>query len=223
MFDSIISTTGTVTTSQLLMCLGASIVLGLLIAVMYMMTTDYSKNFVITLTVLPVMVQAVIILVNGNLGTSVAILGAFGLVRFRSVPGTSKEIAAVFLAMAAGLAAGVGLLVYAVVFTVVVCLLMVVLTKTSFGEKKATEKSLKITIPETLDYTEIFDDIFAEYTKKATLERVKTTNMGSLFELMYLVSLKDEKQEKQLIDAIRCRNGNLTVQTGRPTIVRDEL
>ena len=214
---------GSVTTLELLTCMGASILLGFIIAATYMMTTEYSKNFVITLTILPVVVQAVIILVNGNLGTSVAILGAFSLVRFRSVPGTSKEISAVFLAMAAGLAAGVGLLFYAAVFTVVVCVLMIVLTKTSFGEKKVTERSLKVTIPESLDYTEIFDDIFEEYTKKVTLQRVKTTNMGSLFELMYLVTLKDIKSEKAMIDAIRCRNGNLTVVAGRPTITRDEL
>ncbi len=223
MFDSIITTMGSVTTLELLTCMGASILLGFIIAATYMMTTEYSKNFVITLTILPVVVQAVIILVNGNLGTSVAILGAFSLVRFRSVPGTSKEISAVFLAMAAGLAAGVGLLFYAAVFTVVVCVLMIVLTKTSFGEKKVTERSLKVTIPESLDYTEIFDDIFEEYTKKVTLQRVKTTNMGSLFELMYLVTLKDIKSEKAMIDAIRCRNGNLTVVAGRPTITRDEL
>lgn len=223
MFDSVITTMGSVTTAELMICMGVAILLGFLIAGTYMVTSDYSKNFVITLTVLPVVVQAVILLVNGNLGTSVAILGAFSLVRFRSVPGTSKEISTVFLAMAAGLAAGVGLVAYAAVFTVIVCTLMVVLTKTSFGEKKATERALKVTIPENLDYNEIFEDIFAKYTKKASLERVKTTNMGSLFELMYLVTLKNVAEEKKMIDEIRCRNGNLTVQTGRPNITREEL
>lgn len=223
MFDSVITTMGSVTTAELMICMGVAILLGFLIAGTYMVTSDYSKNFVITLTVLPVVVQAVILLVNGNLGTSVAILGAFSLVRFRSVPGTSKEISTVFLAMAAGLAAGVGLVAYAAVFTVIVCTLMVVLTKTSFGEKKATERALKVTIPENLDYNEIFEDIFVKYTKKSSLERVKTTNMGSLFELMYLVTLKNVAEEKKMIDEIRCRNGNLTVQIGRPNITREEL
>ncbi|MDO5292398.1 MAG: DUF4956 domain-containing protein [bacterium] len=223
MFNSILNTTGSVSATDLFICLGVAILLGFIISTTYMLTTDYSKNFVFTLTVLPVMVQAVIILVNGNLGTSVAILGAFGLVRFRSVPGTSKEISAVFLAMAAGLAAGVGLLLYAVVFTAIVCLLMVILTKASFGERKNTEKALKIVIPENLDYTNIFDDLFETYTKKVSLDRVKTTNMGSLYELTYTISLKDSAKEKELIDAIRCRNGNLTVLSGRPMVNREEL
>ncbi|MDO5520274.1 MAG: DUF4956 domain-containing protein [bacterium] len=223
MFKSILSTTGSLTGSELFICLGVAILLGFIISTTYMLTTDYSKNFVITLTILPAMVQAVIILVNGNLGTSVAILGAFGLVRFRSVPGTSKEISAVFLAMAAGLSAGVGLLAYAGVFTIVVCALMIILTKVSFGEKKNTEKALKIVIPENLDYTNIFDDLFETYTKKVSLDRVKTTNMGSLYELTYTISLKDSSKEKELIDAIRCRNGNLTVLSGRPMVNREEL
>lgn len=224
MFNSVLSTTsGVAGTINVLVCLGVAIILGLLISFVYMKTSSYSKNFAITLAVLPAMVQVVILMVNGNLGASVAVLGAFGLIRFRSVPGTSKEISTVFLAMAVGLATGTGYVIYAVVVTVVICALFVILTASSFGEKKATEKQLRVTIPENLDYTGIFDDLFATYTDYAKIDKVKTTNMGSMYELSYDIRLKDIAMEKKLIDEIRCRNGNLTVVCGRPVVNREEL
>lgn len=225
MFKSILTTAadGSNEPVGLLLCFLTALILGLVISYVYMMTTTASKNFVITLMLLPAMVQAVIILVNGNLGTSVAVLGAFSLIRFRSVPGSSKEISTIFLAMAIGLATGMGCVAYAVLVTIVICGVIIVLSKTSFGETKSTEKELKVVIPENLDYNEIFDDLFEQFTKKVSLDRVKTTNMGSMYELCYRIVLKDEKQEKELIDQVRCRNGNLTIVCGRPTVNRDEL
>ena len=224
MFSSILSTTGgSLTVGAAVICTLASIILGLGISIMYMKQGKCSKNFAISLVVLPVLIQVVIMMVNGNLGTSVAVLGAFSLVRFRSVPGSSKEICAVFFAMAIGLATGMGFIAFAVMITFVVGILFIVLTKTSFGEPKAGVKELKVTIPETLDYTEIFDDLFGRYTNGASLERVKTTNLGSMFELQYSIILKDEKKEKELIDEMRCRNGNLTIMCSRPQMEKEQL
>lgn len=162
-------------------------------------------------------------LVNGNLGTSVAVLGTFSLVRFRSVPGSSKEIAIIFFAMAVGLATGTGFLTFAAMITVMIGLVFFVLGKFSFGESKENEKDLRITIAEHIDYTEIFEDIFKEYTSKYKLQRVKTTNLGSMYELEYHITLKDVKKEKEMIDSIRCRNGNLTVICGRRSTVQEVL
>lgn len=224
MFTSILATTGgSLTIMAAVICTVASIILGLGVAYVYMAQGRCSKNFAITLATLPVLVQVVIMMVNGNLGTSVAILGAFGLVRFRSVPGTSKEICSVFFAMAVGLATGMGYITFAIMIVVVVSLLFLVLTKTSFGEAKGNVRQLKITIPESLDYTEVFDDLFERYTNTATLERVKTTNMGSMFELQYDIILKEDKQEKAFIDDLRCRNGNLTIMCSRVKVDHETL
>lgn len=208
------STATTLTAGDALICTAVAIVLGVIIAAIYMASGTYTKSFVITLAVLPALVQAVIMMVNGNLGTGIAVLGAFSLVRFRSVPGTSKEIVSIFFSMAVGLAAGMGQLVYAVLFTVVVGAIFFLLCKSNFGKEKTDEKELKITIPENLNYANVFDDIFEEYTKNVKLVRVKTTNLGSMFELSYRITMKKEADEKQMIDALRCRNGNLTIVCG---------
>lgn len=224
MFKSVLDTTaGTTGTMNILLCLGVALILGIVISCAYMLTTSYTKNFVITLAVLPAMVQVVILMVNGNLGASVAVLGAFGLIRFRSVPGTSKDISTVFLAMAVGLATGTGYLVYGIVVTLLICLVTVALSYSKFGERKESEKLLKVTIPENLDYSGIFDDLFKEYARKVSLEKVRTTNMGSMYELSYYIVLKDIELEKKLIDAIRCRNGNLAISCGRFVPNREEL
>lgn len=225
MFTTIIdtATTGQMTISAALICTFVSLILGLVIAVVYMAHSTYSKNFVITLALLPAMVQIVIMLVNGNLGTSVAVLGAFSLIRFRSVPGSSREISSIFFSMAVGLATGTGYVVFAAVITIVISLVMLILCRSPFGERKPLDKELRVTIPENLDYSEIFDDIFSTYTKKVSLERVKTTNLGSMYELSYHIVLKRDEDEKALIDAIRCRNGNLTVICGRPQTVSEAL
>ena len=219
MFTSILNqTTGEMTITNTLLCMAVAVVLGFLIAFTYkLQSAKYSKNFIITLVLLPILVQVVIMMVNGNLGTSVAILGAFSLVRFRSAPGSSKEICAVFFAMAVGLATGMGYLIYAIVFTVIVAAIFTVLNLSNFGGSRTGSKVLRITIPESLDYTEVFDDIFDAFTSQASLEKVKTTNMGSMYELSYHISLKDDKEEKKMIDEIRCRNGNLIVICGRKT------
>lgn len=224
MFTSILnSAAADMTVGNALLCTVVSLILGLFIAIIYMSQGSYSKSFVMTLVILPALVQIVIMLVNGNLGTSVAVLGTFSLVRFRSVPGSSKEIAVIFFAMAVGLATGTGFLTFAAMITVIIGLVFLVLGKASFGESKENEKDLRITIAEHIDYTEIFEDIFKEYTSKCKLQRVKTTNLGSMYELEYHITLKDVKKEKEMIDSIRCRNGNLTVICGRRSTVQEVL
>ncbi len=214
MLDTIIYDTG-VTPSAFVLCLGVSMVLGAVIAVFHSYKNRCSKNFIMTLVLLPAIVQSVIMLVNGNVGTGVAVMGAFSLVRFRSLPGNSREIASIFLAMAVGLATGMGHLMMAVVFTVIVCAVSLVIVASPFGHGKELERELKVTIPENLDYSDIFDDIFGTYSNGAQLVRVKTVNMGSLYELVYHLTLKDKKNEKQMIDDIRTRNGNLEISCGR--------
>ena len=224
MFTSILSSVeGNLTMQNGLLCTVVSVVLGVLIAVIYMQQGNYSKNFVVTLAMMPVLVQVVIMMVNGNVGTSVAVLGTFGLVRFRSVPGTSREIANIFFAMAVGLATGMGYLTFSVAMVVVIGGMFLLLGKTSFGERIYNEKDLRITIAEDLDYTDIFEDIFAEYTSKSSLEQVKTTNLGSMYELKYHITLKDAKKEKEMIDQLRCRNGNLTIICGKRSTLQEEL
>ncbi len=199
--------------SDFLLCLGFSLILGLVMALAYMHRSRYSKSFVVTLALLPAVVCVVIMMVNGNVGTGVAVAGAFSLVRFRSVPGSAKEICALFLAMATGLIAGMGYLAFAAVFTLVMCLVLFLYGRLDLGAQKnaALYKTFSITIPEDLDYSHVFEDIFATYTTEATLMRVKTTNMGSMFRLTYNVILKDSDKEKEMIDKLRCRNGNLEI------------
>ena len=206
-----------------LVCLGAALVLGVVIALIYMRNNTYSKSFVVTLALLPAIVQTVILLVNGNLGVGVAVMGTFSLVRFRSIPGSASEILEVFFAMSVGLATGMGFVMYAVVFTVIVGVVMFLYNHTGFGEGNGLRRTLKVVIPEDLDYAGIFDDLFAEYTKKATLERVHSTNLGSLFELRYTITLKDAAKEKEFIDRIRERNGNLNITCGRMAAGKEEL
>lgn len=217
MFTSLLdSTAGTLTVSAALICLGAALLFGLVIAGVYMFSTkQYTKNFIVTLALLPVLVEVVILMTGGSLGTAVAVLGTFSLIRFRSAPGTSIEITGIFFAMAVGLACGMGQVAFAALVTVIVACLFVLLNRTRFGERRSDQKTLKITIPEDLDYTGVFDDIFERYTLSHKLEKVKTVNLGSLFELDYTIMLRDESQEKIMLDEIRIRNGNLTIVCAR--------
>lgn len=220
MFESIFSSVNTSVSSGLsiktaLIALFASIVFGITIAYVYMKSGKYNKNFVITLSLLPLLVQVVIMMVNGNLGTSVAVLGAFSLVRFRSTPGNSRDIISIFFAMAVGLATGMGHILFAFVVTLIVGTLMLVLNKLKIFELDKNEKKLKILIPENLDYTEIFDDIFEKYLEKVHIEKVKTTNMGSMYEIVYSVVLKDNNLQKEFLDNLRIRNGNLNISLSR--------
>ena len=222
-FDSDITVVIRVT--DFLLCLGCSLLLGLAMAFAYMFRTRYTKSFVVTLALLPAVVCVVILLVNGNVGTGVAVAGAFSLVRFRSVPGTAKEITTLFLAMGAGLIAGMGYLGYAVLFTVVMCAVFLLYNALDFGARRnaASYKTLAITIPEDLDYTGVFDDIFAEYTAAHDLVSVKTANMGSMFRLTYQVTLRDAEKEKEMVDKLRCRNGNLEISVSRQENTVSEL
>ncbi|MBQ8730229.1 MAG: DUF4956 domain-containing protein, partial [Lachnospiraceae bacterium] len=187
--------------------------------------SNYSKSFVVTLLILPAIVASVIIMVNGNIGAGVAVAGAFSLVRFRSAPGSAKEISAIFLAMAAGLVMGMGYIGFGFLLTVIISLVLFVCNLIGFGEMKKDDKSklLKITIPEDLDYTEVFDDLFATFTQSANLVQVKTVSMGSLFKLSYEIVLKDESKEKEFIDALRCRNGNLEILSTRLEVRNNDL
>ena len=206
-----------------LICMAVALVLGIVIACIYMYRNSYTKSFVVTLALLPAMVQTVIMLVKGNLGVGVAVMGTFSLIRFRSVPGSASEIAAIFFAMAVGLATGMGLIFYAIVFTVVIGVVMLVYSNTSFGEGSSNRRLLKIIIPEDLDYADVFTDIFAKYTRTHRLERIQTTNLGSLFELRYTVTLRDVKLEKEMLDQIRQRNGNLNITCSRSASNKEEL
>lgn len=197
-------------------CIGVALLLGLVISFVHMKTSAYSKNFAITLAVIPALIGTVIMMVNGNLGTSIAILGSFSLIRFRSIPGNSKEIMNVFFAMAVGLACGTGYVAFAALITAVISLFTVLLSVSNFGEDKSGVKVLKVVVPEDMDYTSIFDDIFKVYTKEANLFASKTINMGSMYELTYNVKLKDAKEEKAFLDEIRVRNGNLKVSLSHP-------
>ena len=206
-----------------LICTGSALLLGIIIALFYMFKHDYNKQFVITLVMLPAIVGAVIAIVNGNIGTGIAVMGAFSLVRFRSIPGAAKDICFIFFSMAVGLATGMGHIAFATVFTVVIGLMSLVLFNSRFGEHGCLKKQLTITIPENLDYVGLFDDLFAEYTLSNKLKNVKSSNMGSLFKLQYEIMLKDETKEKQFIDKLRCRNGNLDISCGHMSNRSDVL
>ena len=211
--------------ADFLLCVGVALVAGLLLAGSYMYRSRYTKSFVMTLALLPAVVCVVIMMVNGNVGTGVAVAGAFSLVRFRSVPGTAKEISMLFVAMGAGLIAGMGYLGYCVLFVLVLCLFCLLYSHLDLGAKKnaALYKTLTVTIPEDLNYTDVFEDILKEYTAKYELVRVRTANLGSLYRLTYDVTLKDSAREKELIDALRCRNGNLEISVSRQENTVTEL
>lgn len=168
----------------------------------------------LTLSIMPAAIALVIMLVNGNIGAGVAVAGAFTLVRFRSMPGTAREISAIFVDMAVGLACGMGYVVLAVLFFLIMAAMVLLLTVTRFGDHSGA-RQLKITIPENLDYSELFDDLLDQYATTWDLIRVRTTNMGTLYELQYEIVMKDGDQSKAFIDEIRCRNGNLNISLGR--------
>lgn len=217
--------TSVIAVSDFLLCVGCALLVGVLIALSFMYHSKYSKGFVTTLALMPAIVCVVIMMVNGNVGTGVAVAGAFSLVRFRSAPGTAKEIGAIFLAMGSGLIVGMGYLGYAFLFTIVLGLFSVLYSSFDFGARKnaARYKTLHITIPEDLDYSDVFDGILKKYTTTYELVQVKTTNMGSLFRLTYDLTLRSEKKEKELIDKLRCRNGNLEISISKQETVQGEL
>ena len=206
MLESIIKTDLTV--GVFLICTAVSVALGIAAALVGMYRSGCTQSFAIALAVLPAVVQTVIMLVNGNIGAGVAVAGAFS---FRSAQGNAREIASIFLAMAIGLAAGMGYVVLAAILFVTVAAVILILTALNFGAGNSFVRILRITIPENLDYDGLFDDLFRTYLKDFSLEKVKTTNMGTLYELQYRVTLRDERVPKEFIDALRCRNGNLNI------------
>lgn len=223
LFDTDMTTV--IAVPQFLLCVVSALAAGLLLAACYMYRTRYTRSFVATMALLPAAVCVVIMMVNGNVGAGVAVAGAFSLVRFRSVPGSAREIGAIFLAMGTGLIIGMGYLAYAFLFAIVLGAAMMVYSRVDFGAGKraALYKTLHITIPEDLDYTGVFEELLEEYTSACELTQVKTTNMGSLFRLTYNLTLRDAGREKELIDKLRCRNGNLEITVSRQESAVGEL
>ena len=213
---------GTFEIWSVLLAFAVSLVLGLIIAMLYRKCA-FCQGFPVILAIMPMLVTSVIMIVNGNLGASVAVLGAFGLVRFRSAPGTAREIGFLFFAMAVGLSVGMGFLTFSVLITIIAGSAFLLLEKADFGNINSKDRLLKITIPEDLDYDGIFDDLFQKYTIHSNLDRVKTTNMGTMYELSYFIEMRNMSQQKEFIDELRCRNGNLTIMMGLVKKEKNEL
>ena len=213
----------TITLEFYLLCLAPSLGMGLVTALVFMYRNKTSQSMVTTLVLLPAAVHTVILLVNGNLGIGMQVAGAFSLVRFRSVPGSAREISALFVAMTIGLATGTGYLIAAVIFTLLMGLSSLLLTRLRFGEPKEGIKELRITVPETLDYETLFDDLMAQFTIDNELFRVRTSNMGSLYELTYRITLRNRVSTREFLDDLRTRNGNLTISLSRGFTPKEEL
>ena len=205
----------------ILICSGTAVLLGLAVALTHMKTTQTTKGFLVTLTVLPLLVMAVMIMINGNLGTSIAILGAFSLIRFRSIEGRAKELLSIFFTMMIGLALGMGHILFAVIISSIAIVAILFLSYTTILEPNSNERVLKIVIPEDLDYEEVFTEIFKKYTRKSKLVRMKTMNMGSLYKLTYDVRMKPGVKEKEFLDEIRIKNCNLKVLLSEPCYEED--
>ena len=199
-----------------LICAAVAVGLGIVIAITHMKTSQTTKGFLVTLATLPLLVMAVMIMINGNLGTSIAILGAFSLIRFRSIQGKAKDLLSVFFAMMVGLACGMGHILFATVITVISVVIIVFFSNTNFLEPNKKQRVLKIVVPEDLDYEEVFNEIFAKYTSKAELIQMKTMNMGSLYKLTYNITMKTNAREKDFLDEIRVKNCNLKVLLSHP-------
>lgn len=217
MFNTIFDNTAVgMDIKTILICAGVSLALGLAIAITHMKTSQTTKGFLITLTVLPLLVMAVMIMINGSLGTSIAILGAFSLIRFRSIRGRAKDLLSIFFAMMVGLALGMGHALFAAVITAVGIVAIVFFSYTNILEPNRRERVLKVVIPEDLDYEDVFADTFKKYTTKTNLVKMKTMNMGSLYKLTYDIKLKHGVKEKEFLDEIRVKNCNLKVLLSEP-------
>ncbi len=227
MFDSIFqkSTGNVITTGDIFLALGVALLAGIIFATMCFYKTRSTKSFLMATALLPAVVALVIVLVNGNIGAGVAIAGAFSLVRFRSAPGTAKEICIIFISMAAGLAFGMGYLAYGAVFMIAAGAVLMLCETFKIWERKPVlkEKNVRITIPENLDYTSVFNDVFDKYTEKYDLVKIKTSDMGSMFRVDYHIVMKDITKEKEMVDELRIRNGNLEVIVQRTDYTGSEL
>ncbi len=213
MLNSILS--AQMTLPAFLICELTAMVLGFGTALIFLVRDRHTGAFSQSLALLPGVVTLVIMLVNGNIGAGLAVAGTFALVRFRSAPGSAKEITGLFTAVAIGLACGMGYVGVAVIFFVLMAVYVLALGFFRFGEAGVRHRHLKITVPENVDYDSLFDDLFEEYTSMHELTKVRTTNMGTLYELHYQIELKDPRQIRELVDAIRCRNGNLNIVCSR--------
>jgi heme/copper-type cytochrome/quinol oxidase subunit 4 len=220
-FSSIVSAGEGLTLQSYLVALGASLLCGLIVLFATAFKSRVTKSFAVTVLLLPAIVQAVIMMVNGNVGTGIAVAGAFSLVRFRSVPGKAREIASIFLAMTAGLASAAGYVALAVLFTAVISVIMLVFSLIPI--KREREYELDVTVPESLNFSGVFDGIFKEYARSARLVKTKTSNMGSLYKLTYIIDLKDPARSKEMIDAIRERNGNLEITVSKQETTEAQL
>ena len=214
---------GELTAASFLICTAVSLVLGIGIALLTMYKSKYSQSYVLTLAMLPAMVQVIIMMVNGNLGAGIAVAGSFALIRFRSVKGSAKELTCIFLAMSIGIVCGTGYVAIATLFTLILLAVSFILTSLGFGKEGNNEKYLKITVPESLNYAEAFEEVLNKYTSRHELISIKTLNLGSLFRVEYDVNLKDLKDTKKMIDELRTRNGNLEIMCGSKAGEKEEL
>lgn len=221
LFGSIFN--GTLTLGLFLLAVCSSMVLGLILSLVFMYKNTYTKSFISALVLIPAVETVVIMLVNDNLGVGLSVAGSFALIRFRSVKGNAKELVAVFIAMTIGIICGTGYVAIAGVFTLLLCAVMFLMTMLNFGRQSEDEKYLKITIPESLNYDEVFDGVLKKYTRSYELESVKTLTLGSLFRIEYRIIMKDPAQTKKMIDELRTRNGNLEIMCGRMATNREEL
>ena len=215
--------TGSLTLGQFMLAVVASMFMGLILAIVFMYRNVYTKSFITALVLIPAVETVVIMLVNDNLGVGLSVAGSFALIRFRSVKGTAKELVAVFIAMTIGIVCGTGFVGLAAVFTILLCIVMFVLTYTDFGSEKGDHRTLKITIPESLNYDDIFEDILDRYCLSHELVSIKTLTLGSLFRLEYDLHMKDQTKVKEMIDELRTRNGNLEILCSKPATDREEL
>ena len=226
MLDSLLSTeliSADLTFVSAILTIVVAIVLGGMISYTYMKTNPngYSQSFTLTMVLLPVIVAIIILLIGSNVARAFSLAGAFSIIRFRSAPGDPKDITFVLFTMAAGLACGVGSFGYAVLFTIILCVLMFILNRTNFGLRKISQKTLKVTIPESLGYEEAFAEVFTKYNVRYDLKKIRTTELGSLYELVYMVTLDETANQKEFLDAIRCRNGNLDLSLTMSPAIND--
>ncbi|WP_028828683.1 DUF4956 domain-containing protein [Proteocatella sphenisci] len=217
MLDSLLSTSSaadTITLSGTITIILSSLALGLFISLIYRFTErerGASASFAVTLIMLPSIIAMIILLVGNNAARALSLAGAFSIIRFRSAPGDPKDIGYIFFTLGVGLACGMGYILYGAIFAAILCAAMVILTQTGYAQKKSGSMQLKIMIPEDTDFQHLFDDIFSSYTSSFRLERIKTADFGALFELHYAVMVPDDTDQKEFIDSLRARNGNLNI------------
>lgn len=229
MFNSIISQSaaeGSIDVKTWIICILVSLALGIVCAISYIIVNkkrESNPHFVVALVILPAVTAVVILLVGSNIARAFSLAGIFALIRFRSQPGDAKDITSVFLCASAGLACGLGYIVFAVIFILIICAAFIVIGLICNCYFKDTLMDLRIVIPEDMNYQNVFDDVLDTYCDRFELVRVKTTNLGSMYELSYIVDPRKKSDQKAMIDEIRCRNGNLTVVMSKHETKKDQL